>query len=187
MKHLTRAALIAALMVVPIAAFADATMQPPPGPPGEPPGMAQVREQMERARTQARTTALNALTPGNRDKFAQIVGQLAIAASPDVSAAAKTIDSSLSAKESKSILDAQSAFDTQARQIGEQMRAQMGDQGMGPGPERPGPSGSSGGTSQQVDKFYMNDPNHNDPGYILLRFALPMLGPQMMYIRQRIS
>jgi hypothetical protein len=185
MKHLTRAALIAALMVVPIAAFADAT-QPPPGPPGEPPGMAQVREQMDRARAQARTTALNALTAANRDKLAQLAGQLAIAASPDVSAAAKALDSSLSEKESKAILDAQNAFEAQARQIGEQMRAQMGEQDMGPGPGGPRPSGSSAGNGPQTEKFYMNDPNHNDAGYVLLRLALPPIGSQMFYVRQRL-
>jgi hypothetical protein len=149
--------------------------------------MAQVREQMDRARAQARTSALNALTTENRDKLAQVVGQLAIAASPDVSAAAKTLDSSLSDKESKAILAAQTAFDAQARQIGEQLRAQMGEPGNGPGPAGPGPSGSAGGNSQQADKFYMNDPNHGDAGFVLLRLALPNVGPGMIFIRRPIS
>ncbi|MBV8171498.1 MAG: hypothetical protein JO219_06180 [Candidatus Eremiobacteraeota bacterium] len=181
MKKFIGAALVAAFTFVPFAAFADST-QPQPGP-VEPSGMTQMRQQMDRLRAQARTSALNSLTPSNRAKLAQVAGALAVAETPDIAAAAKTLDASLSQRESKAILDAQTSFETQMRQAMEQMRdADGGGPAMGGGPNvgANGPNGSG----PRGDMQFVNDPLHNDAGAALLRLALPPMGPPVFFRRE---
>ncbi|HME81770.1 MAG TPA: hypothetical protein VKF82_06805 [Candidatus Eremiobacteraceae bacterium] len=168
MRQHVVAALVAALMIAPAGALADTTPQgtPPQGGPG-PGGMGQqVRAQVDQARAAARTAALGALTPANRDRLGQVIGQLAIAQTPDVNAAAKTLDASLSPKESKAVLDAQSAFDAQMKQIMDQARGQMG-----------------GGSQDNRPSFgpRPGDQGPPDAGLTLMRLAVPPIGPPQFF------
>ena len=166
MKNIALAVTIAASLVAPLGALADATPAGPP--PGGPPGFgafAQVREQVDKARSQARLTMLNALSSQHRNLLAQVVGGLAVAQTPDVAAAAKTLDGSLSAGESKAIADASNALDQQIQQI---IQA-----------NRPPDGGPPGMQMRQVPGS--DDTARNDPGMILLRTVLPAIGRNMMF------
>jgi hypothetical protein len=162
MKQLARAALVAAFMFVPLGAFADSSPPPPPGGPGAGP-MGQVRSQIDQVRAQARSAALNALTPTSRTLLSQVVGQLAVANTPDVNAAAKQLDAELSPREAKAILDAQNNLETQTQAIIDKARAAAGDSA-GPDANRPRPPGS-------------DDQTQNDAGLALLRLAVQPMGP----------
>jgi hypothetical protein len=167
MKYIAPAALCAAIMLAPLAALADQTSPAPPPQGGAGSGgFQQIRQQVDAARAQARTTMLGALSAQHRSLLAQVVGNLAIAQTPDVSAAAKKLDGSLTAAESKAILDAQSALDAQIRQIMDAARQQNG--GQSDGGMRP--RGGMGGGSDQAP----------DAGMALLRAAVPPMGPPMM-------
>jgi hypothetical protein len=161
MRQLARAALVVALMFAPLRAFADSSPPPEPGGPGGP--MGQVRAQLDQVRAQARSAALNALTPASRTLLSQVVGQLAVAATPDVSAAAKQLDAELSPREAKAILDAQNALETQTQAIIDKARAAAGDSA-GPDQNRPRPPGP-------------DDQTQSDAGLALLRLAVPPMGP----------
>ncbi len=167
MKHFAMAALVAAFTILPAGAFADATPQGPPPQNGPGPGGMgqQIRALADQARATARTSALGALTPANRDRLAQVMGQLSIAQTPDVNAAAKTLDASLSPKESKAILDAQSALDAQMKQIMDQAQAQMGGGSQGNRPFGHGPSGQG----------------PPDAGLTLMRLVMPPIGPPQFF------
>ena len=159
MRQLARAALVVALMFAPLASFADSSPPaPPPGGPGGP--MGQVRGQLDQVRVQARTAALNALTPASRTLLSQVVGQLAVAGTPDVNAAAKTLDAELTPREAKAILAAQSGLETQTQAIIEKARTAAGDSG---GPALRPPAA--------------DDQTQNDAGLALLRLAVPPMGP----------
>jgi hypothetical protein len=158
MRQLARAALVVALMFAPLRAFADSSPPQQPGGPGGP--MAQVRAQIDQVRVQARSTALNALTPASRALLSQVVGQLAVAATPDVGTAAKQLDAELSPREAKAILDAQNALETQTQAIIDKARAAAGDSG---GPALRPPAS--------------DDQTQNDAGLALLRLAVPPMGP----------
>jgi hypothetical protein len=167
MKHFAMAAFVAALTLLPAGAFADATPAGPPPQNGPGPGGIgqQMRAQVDQARSAARTTALGALSPANRTRLAQVFGQLAIEQTPDVNAAAKTLDASLSPKESKAILDAQSAFDAQMKQMMDQAQAQMGPGSQGNRPYGHGPSGQG----------------PPDAGLTLMRLVMPPIGPPQFF------
>lgn len=166
MKHFASAALCAALLFVPLASLADST--PPPPPPGPPNfgAFQQIRTQVDKARAQARTTMLNALSSQHRSLLAQVVGSLAIAPTPDVSAAAKTLNAALTPAESKAILDASGALDQQIKQIMDAARQEAGE-----------PPGAAMGMRINVGA----DQGPPDAGMILLRSALPPMGGNMMF------
>src|SRR5215467_2150812 len=127
MRNLAMTALIAASLFTPLGALADNTPPPPPG--QGLPGFGafqQVHEQVDKARTQARTTMLNALSPQHRNLLAQVVGGLAVSQTPDINAAAKTLDNELSPGESKAIVDASNALDQQIKKIMEAARPECG-------------------------------------------------------------
>ena len=124
-----------------------------------------LRTQIEQMRAQSRISALNALSGSNRTLLGQVVGQLAIAQTPDVSAAAKTLDGRLSPSEAKTIVGISTALDQQIRQTLEAARSQMGGGQSGGGP--PGGFSRPGG----------NDQANSDAGMILLRLAVPPMGP----------
>ena len=110
MKHI--AILAAVLAVTP--ALASAQQAPPlPARPGSsaaqgmPPDMAAMRQmhaQMEQLHQQARSQILGALTPQHRTMVANIMGQLAVASTPNLSAAAAQIDAALSSGEKQAVL-----------------------------------------------------------------------------------
>jgi hypothetical protein len=165
MKNIASAALCAAIIFAPLAALADAT---PPALPPEPPNfgvMEQVHGQVDKARATARTTMLNALSASHRSLLSQVVGNLAVAQTPDVSAAAKTLDGALTPGESKAILDASSAFELQVRQIMEAARKTSGEP-------------VEGGMRIRIASADQGPP---DAGMILLRTALPPMGMNMMF------
>jgi len=163
MKHFTSAALCAALILAPLAGLADQTPPAPP-PQGGGGGFQQIRQQVDAARGQARATMLGALSAQHRNLLAQVVGQLAIAQTPDVGAAAKTLDGALSPAESKAIIDASNALDQQIKGIMDAARAQNG--------EPPG-----GGGNRMYAGQGQGTPT---AGAILLRTAVPPMGPPMM-------
>src|SRR5215472_12866345 len=158
MRTFTLTALIVVSLFTPLGALADNTPPPPPGP-GQPGfgAFQQVHEQVDKARTQARTTMLNALSQQHRDLLAQVVGGLAVAQTPDINAAAKTLDSALSPSETKAIVDASNALDQQIKQILEAARPELGP-----------PGGSAG------NRMYVGRPEAaSGAGMILLQTALP--------------
>jgi len=122
-----------AFLLAPVAGFAEDA--PPPGPPavaedgGPNPqrfaAMRQEREQMEQLHTQARAQMLAALTPAHRAMLANVIGQLAISASPNPRAAALQIDAALSTGEKNSVLNVETQLHTQMRAMMEARRAQM--------------------------------------------------------------
>jgi hypothetical protein len=162
MKNLVPAALCAAVILTPLGALADAS--PPAPPPGLPSGpFQQIRQQVDAARGQARTTMLNALSAQHRGLLAQVVGSLAVAQTPDVSAAAKTLDGALSPGETKAILDASNALEQQIKQIMDATRTQSNEP-------------SEGGNRMYIGQGQSTP----DAGMILLRTTVPPMGPMMM-------
>jgi len=148
--------------------------------------MEQARAKMEQLHAQARLAALNSLTPAHRALLAQVVGQLAIAANPDVSAAARSLDNVLSQNEGRSILNISSSLESQSRQIMEAARQQMmaanpnGQAGPG-GPGGPGGPPGPGGPWMGAHGFHegMQGPQNTtpDPGMILLLMSTHALQP----------
>lgn len=127
MKNLLPAIVAAAMCVSPLAVRADQ----PGGPPLPPPDPAafqafeQAHAKVEQLHAQARQAMLNTLSPAQRATLAQTVGQLAIAANPDVAAAAKQIDASLTPAQAKTILGISTSLHQQARQLMEAAHKQM--------------------------------------------------------------
>jgi hypothetical protein len=67
--------------------------------------MRQVHAQAEAAHVQTRARMLAALTPAHRTAVANVIGQLALAASPNARAGAQALDAVLSPAEKQSILN----------------------------------------------------------------------------------
>ena len=82
-------------------------------------------QQEQQLHQQLRSQVLAALTPVHRRELATLIGQLAIAPNPDLQAAATQIDRALLSSERGRILSAHQSFETQSRQLHEQMRAEM--------------------------------------------------------------
>lgn len=129
MRNLLPAVLATALLISPLAVRADQPGGPPPPPPLDNPAAFQAFEQahakVEQLHAQARQAMLNSLSPAQRATLAQIVGQLAIAPNPDVTAAAKQVDASLSPAQAKNILSISTSLHQQARQLMETAHKQM--------------------------------------------------------------
>lgn len=74
---------------------------------------------------QLRSQIISTLTPMHRRAVAATIGELAIDPNPNVEAAAKRLDMTLSAMERERILQASNAFHTQSEQLHAQMRTAM--------------------------------------------------------------
>lgn len=104
-----------------------------------------MHQQLAQIGTQARTQMLAALTPAHRTLLTNVVGQLAVATTPDLRAAAQQLDTALSPAEKQAILTADTNARTQMRTAFSQMRQQMPTRPGGPAPTasrspRPQPS-----------------------------------------------
>jgi hypothetical protein len=125
--------LFAMLAAIPAFVLAQGVppVPPPPGPSGAPwprpdfQMMRQNMQQQEAMHKQFRAKILGLLTPAHRNQLASVIGQLAIAASPDPRAAIKKIDAFLSSGEKQAILNAAQAFLTQQRALHQQMMAKF--------------------------------------------------------------
>jgi hypothetical protein len=80
-------------------------------------------QQMRKLHEQYRAQVLGALTPAHKQLLASVVGQLAIAASPDPRAAAAKLDAALSSGEKTAIINADQQFRSAMRTQMQQMRA----------------------------------------------------------------
>jgi Spy/CpxP family protein refolding chaperone len=115
--------------------------------------MEQSRQQMDQLHQQGRERILAALSPAHRALLAQIVGSLATAPNPDESAAIHQLDAALSPGEAQNVLSLHSAMMQQTMSImqathehmlsvlTDQQRAQLQSEGAGPG----GPGGPAEG------------------------------------------
>jgi hypothetical protein len=97
---------------------------PPEPDPSEPPELRQMQEQMERISIQMRAsqvklrhTILALLTPVERATVATVIGELAIAPDPDVTAAARRIDAVLSPAQRQAVLGAISAAELEREKL----------------------------------------------------------------------
>ena len=145
-------ALALALVAFPATALADdpSTAAGPPGRPALTPAQRQAmyktfsefRSKEMALHKQLRSQLLGALSPAHRSAVGQVIGDLAVSASPDPGAAAKRIDAVLSSGERQAILAAHSSFAEQSRSLMEQMRSQIASTmpSPGPGAARPHPA-----------------------------------------------
>ncbi len=139
--------------------------------------MEQAHAKVEQLHDQARLSMIGSLSPAQRTLLAQVVGQLAIAQTPDPAAAAKTLDANLTQAQAKNVLGISASLEQQARQVMDaahkQMQAAM--------PDSSAPHGQWGMHSMQV---MHEGADETDPGMILLSMAAraihPMGPPQMM-------
>jgi len=124
MKAFTTLGLILALS--PAAALAQ-TAAPDTALPPHPSfaAMEQMHAQMEQLHQQARLQMLAALTPAHRALLASVVGQLAIAPTPDRAAAARTLDAALTQSEGRTILSVVANERTQSHNMMEAARQQF--------------------------------------------------------------
>jgi hypothetical protein len=139
MRNLLPAIVAAAMFVSPLTVRADQ----PGGPPLPPPDPAafqafeQAHAKVEQLHALARQAMLNTLSQAQRSTLAQIVGQLAIAPNPDVTAAARQIDGSLTPAQAKNILSISTSLHQQSRQLMEAAHKQMMSAMPPGGPEHP--------------------------------------------------
>ncbi len=122
-------ALALALSVLPIAAFAQDTNAPAAPTDAQRQAMHQTFErfgqQMEQLHQQMRGQILTSMSPVHLRAVGATIGDLAVAQNPDIKAAAKRIDTILSAGERQRIMSLATSFHSQMRQLHEQMRSQM--------------------------------------------------------------
>jgi len=122
-------ALALALSLIPAAALAqDAnTSQQPTD--AQRQQMHQMREQFDQSERQLhdqlRSQIISSLTPVHRRALAAEIGNLVLSPNPDIDAAAKQIDAILSPSERQRILQAHAGYESQSRQLHEQMKSQL--------------------------------------------------------------
>jgi len=109
------------------------------------------RTQEEQLHQQMRYQILSALTPVHRRELASLIGELAIEPNPDVQAAAARIDRALLSSEQQRILAAHQAFETQRRQLHEQMRTELQSELPAGHPDWHGPQNGSAAQRRQLD------------------------------------
>lgn len=126
--------------------------------------MEQAHSHLHQLQAQARHSMLNVLTPAHRTLLAQVVGQLAIASTPDVASAVKLLDANLSSGEAQAMLSISASLEQQTRQVMESARAQM----MKALPSGIPPPGQMGMRSTHPQ----NDQRRTDPGAVLLHTAM---------------
>lgn len=166
------AAAVFALAACTATALAQTAAPNAPGTPGPGAGrfqeMRQMRREMGRIAAQTRTQMLNALTPAHRTLLSNVVGQLAVAPTPDVRAAARQLDSALSPSEKQAILNAQTSERTQMQSAMQQMRAQM-----------PPPPGGTQRRPMMYGQERQGGGERRTPsaGIVLLRHAMMVRGP----------
>ncbi len=118
-----------ALSVLPISALADDNANATPPTPTQRQAMYQTFQrfagQERQLHDQMRSQVLASLTPIHRRAVAAEIGNLAIEPSPDPEAAAKRIDTILSPNERQRILEAHATFQSQSRQLHDQMRTEL--------------------------------------------------------------
>lgn len=122
-------ALALALGMMPIATLAQDTNAPPAMTDQQRQAMHQTFErfaqQEMQLHQQMRLQILSSLTPVHLRAVGATIGNLAIEQNPDMQAAAKQIDRTLSPGERQRVLTAHEAFRAQSRQLHEQMRSEM--------------------------------------------------------------
>jgi hypothetical protein len=182
MHYFRTAVLAIALTTLPALALADQNVATPsPQMRAAFATMQQAHAKTEQLHSQARIAALGSLTPAHRALLAQVVGQLAIAQTPDVAGAARSIDNALTQNEGRTILNIASSLESQSRQIMEAARAQMAAANPN-GP--PGPGGPwMGGPGMYGFHQGMEGPQRfqNDPGMILLLMSTHALQPMGLH------
>lgn len=144
-------ALALAFLAIPIAALADdnsSAAATPPHPTLSPAqrqtmfkAAGEFRSKEMQLHQQLRSQVLGALSPEHRTAVANVIGQLAISASPDPGAAAKQIDALLSPSEQQHIVNADTSFRNQSRVLMQQMMAQVKSQLPSPPSSAEQPSG----------------------------------------------
>ena len=123
--------LFAMLAAIPAFVLAQGASPMPPAASGTPwprPDFQVIRQSMQQQEAmhkQFRAKVLGVLTPAHRNQLASVIGQLAIAASPDPRGAIKKIDAFLSSGEKQAILNAAQTFMTQERAQREAMMAKF--------------------------------------------------------------
>jgi hypothetical protein len=123
--------------------------------------MSEFRGKEMQLHQQLRSQMLGALSPEHRTAVANIIGQMAISASPDPGGAAKQIDALLTPAEKQSITTAHGQFVDQSRTLMQQMMSQMKSTMPSPPP----------GAPQHAMMAAQRWQKHNeivDPGTILL-------------------
>jgi hypothetical protein len=122
-------ALAFALSIIPITALADDNNAPPQLTSAQRQALQQTfqrfKSQEEQLHQQMRYQILSGLTPIHRRSVAATIGDLAIEANPDPSAAAKRIDMLLSPGERQRIISTHNAFRSQSMQLHDQMRSEL--------------------------------------------------------------
>jgi hypothetical protein len=122
-------ALALALSVLPVNALAQDTNGPPQLSDQQKQAMRATFErygaQEEQLHQQMRYQVLSAVTAVHRRELASLIGELAIEPNPDFTGAAARIDRALLPSERQRILAAHQAFETQRRQLHEQMRTEL--------------------------------------------------------------
>lgn len=125
-------ALALALSVLPVTALAQDANAPPQLTDQQKQAMRATFErygaQEQQLREQMRYQVLSALTAVHRRELASLIGALAIEPNPDFQAVATRIDRALVSSERQQILTAHQTFETQTRQLHEQMRAELQSQ-----------------------------------------------------------
>jgi hypothetical protein len=121
-------ALALALSVIPIAAVAqDSNASAPTADQRQ--AMRQTFQQFAQQEAQLhqqmRYQMLSAMSPVQRRAVGALIGELAVAPNPDPQAAAKRLDAMLSSGEQQRIIAAHTSFESQSRQLHEQMREQL--------------------------------------------------------------
>jgi hypothetical protein len=158
-------ALALALSLIPATALAQDTNSSQQPTDAQRQQMHQMHEQFDQSERQLhdqlRSQILSVLTPGHRRALAAEIGNLVLSPNPDIDAAAKQIDAILSPGERERILQAHAAYESQARQLHEQMKSQMQSEM----PNWHPPSHDHMMTPSMQAQM-------RDPGWILLR-ALP--------------
>lgn len=178
MKHWFQAATAAvALAACTTAAFAQTPAPNATGSPRSPrfQQMRQMHEQMRGIMTQSRTQMINALTPAHRTLLSNVVGQLAVATTPDFRSAVQQLDSALSSSEKQAILTAQSNERSQMQRAFEQMRAQMPPPSGGARRQPLTMGGPGGGHGRRAP----------DAGFVLLHHAMMVGGPAFVQRERR--
>lgn len=172
MKHAIWAAFAIATLITPLGALAEPTVnQPPPQMDAGFQYMQQAHAKVQQLQAQARLAALNSLSPSHRNLLAQVAGQLAISANPNVNTAARTIDNALTQTEGRNILSISSSFQTQSQQVMEAARQQM----MAANPQ----AMQQGGPVARPANVMWYGSETTDPGMLLLQMSMGVVQPSM--------
>jgi hypothetical protein len=122
-------ALAFALSVLPISALAQDSNAPSAPTADQRQAIRQTFEQFgqqeEQLHQQMRYQMLSAMSPVHRRAVGALIGELAVAPNPDPQAAARQLDGMLSGAERQRIIAAHTTFESQSRQLHQQMKEQL--------------------------------------------------------------